>query len=160
SVLLVLFWRFLLITLLLAPFSIRYVVAAGIRPFWINTLLGFCGMFLQLGCAVVAIDMGIPAGTLSIIYSLQPLVTAAVAGPLLGEHVTARQWVGLAIAFIGVLIAAGFDGFAAPWVAYLLTVLGTAGIVAATVIAKVSQDNTPLIPAIGIQSSATAALFL
>ncbi|PAQ08917.1 DMT family transporter [Mesorhizobium temperatum] len=58
------------------------------------------------------------------------------------------------------MIAGGYGGLSAPRVAYLLTVLGTAGMVAATVIAKVSMDETPILPAIGIQSSSTTALFL
>lgn len=160
SVFLVLFWRFLLISLVLMPASIRHTFAAGMRSLWVNGLLGICGMFLQIGCAIVAIDMGMAAGTVSIIYALQPLLTAAVAGPFLCERVTAREWTGLTIAFIGVTIAGGYGGLSAPGVAYLLTLLGTAGMVAATVIAKVSKDATPILPAIGIQSSFAAALFL
>lgn len=100
------------------------------------------------------------AGTVSIIYALQPLLTAAVAGPILGERVAVREWVGLAVAFAGVSIAGGYGGVSAPPTAYLLTVLGTVGLVAATVIAKVSKDETPILPSVGIQSSFCAALFL
>ncbi|MER8427903.1 DMT family transporter [Mesorhizobium sp. M1403] len=160
SVYLVLFWRFLLVSLLLMAASIRHIRAGGARSLWVNGLLGFCGMFLPIGCAIVAVDMGMAAGTVSIIYALQPLLTAVVAGPFLGERVTTREWTGLAVAFVGVAIAGGYGGLSAPGIAYLLTMLGTVGMVAATVIGKASMDETPILPAIGIQSSFSAALFL
>ncbi|MGX5844724.1 DMT family transporter [Mesorhizobium sp. ArgA1] len=159
SVMLVLFWRFLLITLVLAPMSVRYVLRSGLRALWVNGVLGVCAMFLQIGCAIVAIDMGVPAGTVAIIYAMQPLLTAAVAGPLLGERVTVREWVGLAVAVIGVSLAGGYGGLAAPALAYALTILGTAGIVTATVVAKAVADDTPILPGIGIQSACCAMLF-
>ncbi|MEI9425964.1 DMT family transporter [Mesorhizobium sp. Cs1299R1N1] len=159
SVLLVLFWRFLLISVVLAPISIRYVVRHGLRPLWINAVLGICAMFLQIGCAIVAIDMGMPAGTVSIIYALQPLLTAAVAGPILGEQVTWRELIRLAVAFVGVSLAGGYGGLTAPGFAYFLTILGTFGIVTATVVAKAFVDDTPIIPGIGIQSVFCAMLF-
>src|SRR5581483_8969913 len=40
----------------------------------------------------------------ALIGGLQPLVTAALAGPLLGERVTARQWLGIALGFGGVAL--------------------------------------------------------
>ncbi|MEI9425880.1 DMT family transporter [Mesorhizobium sp. Cs1299R1N1] len=159
SVLLILFWRFLLISLVLAPISVRYVIRRGFRSLWINAVLGVCAMFLQIGCAIVAIDMGMPAGNVSIIYALQPLLTAAVAGPILGERVAIREWVGLAVAFVGVSLAGGFGGLTAPGFAYFLTILGTVGIVTATVVAKVFVDDTPILPGIGIQSTFCAMLF-
>ncbi|ANT54531.1 DMT family transporter [Mesorhizobium amorphae] len=159
SVYLVLFWRFLLVALLLAPASIRHItMGGGVRAVWLNGVLGVCGMFMQIGCAVVAVGMGMSAGTVSIIYATQPLLTAALADPVLGERVSRRQWIGLAIAFAGVWIASG--GQSAPPLTYLLTALGTFGLVAATLIAKVTNDATPILPSIGIQSSFCAALFM
>ncbi|MER9370650.1 DMT family transporter [Mesorhizobium sp. M0518] len=117
-------------------------------------------MFLPIGCAIVAVDMAIAAGTVSIIYALQSLLTAVVAGPFLGERVTTREWTGLAVAFVGETIAGDYGGLSAPGIAYLLTMVGTVGMVAATVIAKALMDETPILPAIGIQSSFSAALFL
>ncbi|WP_192258148.1 DMT family transporter [Mesorhizobium caraganae] len=160
SVYLVLFWRFLLVALLLAPASISHIATGGgVRAVWLNGVLGVCGMFMQIGCVVVAVGMGISAGTVSIIYATQPLLTAALAGPILGERVSPRQWIGLAIAFTGVSIAS-YGGQSAPLLAYLLTALGTFGLVAATLIAKVTNDATPILPSIGIQSSFCAALFM
>lgn len=55
-----------------------------------------------LGGVSAAIAEGVPAGQVALIVGLQPLLTAAVAGPLLGERVTARQWLGLLLGLAGV----------------------------------------------------------
>jgi drug/metabolite transporter (DMT)-like permease len=56
---------------------------------------------VYLGCVYVAISRGIGAGTSALIVSLQPLLIGAVAGPVLGEAVSPRQWLGLALGLCG-----------------------------------------------------------
>lgn len=56
-----------------------------------------------LGCVWVAIALGMPAGVVALIVNLQPVLTA-VAGPLVGERVHARQWLGLGLGFAGVAL--------------------------------------------------------
>lgn len=56
-----------------------------------------CGVFW-------AIRNGMPTGLSALIIGLQPLVTAVLAGLLLGDGITPRHWLGLAIGFAGVLI--------------------------------------------------------
>ena len=48
-----------------------------------------------------AIRHGLPAGIAALIGSLQPLLTALLARPLLGEHVSGRRWLGIALGFLG-----------------------------------------------------------
>ena len=48
-----------------------------------------------------AIDHGMSAGMTSLIVGTQPILTA-VAGPLIGERVSRRQWLGLLLGFAGV----------------------------------------------------------
>ena len=55
-----------------------------------------------LGGVFAAIDLGVSAGITALIVGLQPVLTAAVIGPLLGETVRLRQWVGLLLGLIGV----------------------------------------------------------
>lgn len=57
-----------------------------------------------LGGVFWAIDNGVPAGVSALIVSLQPLVAGLAAGPMLGEKVTLRQWLGLGLGFIGVTL--------------------------------------------------------
>jgi drug/metabolite transporter (DMT)-like permease len=57
-----------------------------------------------LGGVFFAIEHGLSAGAVSIVVAVQPLLTAALAGRLLGERVGPRQWLGLALGLIGVLL--------------------------------------------------------
>lgn len=100
---------------------------------WLH--IGVSGLLvhaLYLGGVFVAIGAGLPAGVTALVVGLQPLLTATLAGRLLGETVLPRQWLGLGCGFAGVaLVVAGkigadFDA-AALWPA-LAALLGiTAG---------------------------------
>lgn len=59
-----------------------------------------------LGFIFLSIKAGVEAGSSAMIAALQPLLTAAVAGPFLGEKVTFRQWGGLLLGFAGVALVA------------------------------------------------------
>lgn len=69
--------------------------------------IAVAGMLIHgvyLGGVFAAIDHGVPAGVAALIVGLQPLLTAVAAGPYLGERVTGRQWLGLAIGLAGVTL--------------------------------------------------------
>lgn len=55
-----------------------------------------------LGGVFASISQGVDAGVSALIVGVQPVLTALLAGPLLGERVTARQWAGLALGTAGV----------------------------------------------------------
>ncbi len=57
-----------------------------------------------LGGVFMAIKQGLPAGITSLLVGMQPLLTACGAGWLLGERVSRRQWLGLALGFVGVVL--------------------------------------------------------
>jgi drug/metabolite transporter (DMT)-like permease len=59
---------------------------------------------LYLGGVFVAIGQGLPAGVTALVVGMQPLLTATLAGRLLGETVLPRQWAGLGLGFIGVAL--------------------------------------------------------
>jgi len=59
---------------------------------------------LYLGGVFVAIGKGLPAGIASLVVGLQPLLTATLAGWLLGETIRPRQWIGLLLGFVGVAL--------------------------------------------------------
>jgi len=87
---------------------------------------------LYLGGVFMAIGKGLPAGVTALVVGVQPLLTATVAGRLLGETVLPRQWLGLVLGFVGVALVVSHKlgaGFAldALWPA-LAALLGiTAG---------------------------------
>jgi drug/metabolite transporter (DMT)-like permease len=74
---------------------------------WLQiTHLAIAGVLIQasyLGGVWVAIKQGMPAGVAALIVNLQPVLTA-VAGPLVGERISARQWLGLLLGFAGVAL--------------------------------------------------------
>jgi drug/metabolite transporter (DMT)-like permease len=59
---------------------------------------------LYLGGVFVGISLGVEAGLSAMIVSVQPLLVAAFAGLALGERVTPRQWAGLALGLLGVVL--------------------------------------------------------
>lgn len=60
-----------------------------------------------LGGVFWAIDHGLSAGVAALIVGLQPLLTAVAVGPLLGERVSIRQWLGLVLGLGGVSMVVG-----------------------------------------------------
>jgi drug/metabolite transporter (DMT)-like permease len=87
---------------------------------------------LYLSGVFIAIGEGLPAGVASLVVGMQPLLTATLAGRLLGEAVLSRQWVGLLLGFAGVTLVvwnklgAGF-GLDALWPAVAALIGITAG---------------------------------
>jgi drug/metabolite transporter (DMT)-like permease len=59
---------------------------------------------LYLGGVFVGISLGVEAGVSAMIVSVQPLLVAAFAGLALGERVTPRQWAGLPLGLLGVVL--------------------------------------------------------
>jgi drug/metabolite transporter (DMT)-like permease len=57
-----------------------------------------------LGGVFWSISNGLPAGVSALIVGLQPLLTALLAAPILGERISARHWLGLAIGILGVAL--------------------------------------------------------
>jgi drug/metabolite transporter (DMT)-like permease len=60
-----------------------------------------------LGGVFASLHHGMPAGVSALITGMQPVLTAVLAGWLLRERVTARQWSGLVLGFAGVLLVVG-----------------------------------------------------
>lgn len=66
-----------------------------------------CGVLIHaiyLGSVWWAIAQGLPAGISALIAALQPIFTAMLAPILLGERITARQWLGIALGFVGIVL--------------------------------------------------------
>ena len=69
--------------------------------------IGVSGLLVHafyLGGVFVAIKHGLPAGITALLVGMQPLLTAFGAGVFLGEEVTRKQWIGLALGFVGVFL--------------------------------------------------------
>lgn len=69
---------------------------------WVDICIA--GILLQaimLATVFWSVREGLPAGVCSLILALQPLLTGLLAGPILGERVSARAWGGLIIGMLG-----------------------------------------------------------
>ncbi len=98
--------------------SLRYVLvtvlmtglALAMRAPWPKSWgevghIAVVGVMLQaiyFGGVWLAMGKGVGAGVAALIVCLQPVITAVLVGPLLGERVTRRQWLGLALGLAGV----------------------------------------------------------
>ena len=76
----------------------------GVRAWWHIGVAGMLVHGVYLGGVFVAISQGLPAGVASLVVSVQPLLTAVVAGRLLGTAVVPRQWFGLLLGLGGVAL--------------------------------------------------------
>lgn len=92
-------------TLMLA---IAFAFRAPWPPFgrdWIHIVVaGLLLHALYLGGVFAGIDAGVPAGITALIVGTQPVVTAFVVGPVLGERVRPLQWLGFACGFLGLVL--------------------------------------------------------
>ena len=121
---LLLFWRTLLSGLLLLPFALAIGPRISMPAVREQAVFGIMAVFLYLGGFALAIEQKVPTGPVALISDLLPLAIAALSRPFLGERLTKRQWLGTAIAVVGVLIVS-FDSLSfgtAPGWAYGLTV--------------------------------------
>ncbi|WP_437321847.1 DMT family transporter [Sorangium sp. So ce385] len=78
-----------------------------------------------LGGVFWSVKHGLPAGISALVAGLQPLVTAALAGPLLGERVSPRRWLGIGLGFLGAcLVVFPKLGAGVPPLSLAVAVLG------------------------------------
>lgn len=135
----VLMWRFLPLTLVLALGSALVARASwrGLtaRDVLRQTVIGALSQSGYLLTVYAAIQLGVSSGTTALIDGTQPLVAGALAGPLLRQYVSRRQWLGLWLGISGVAVVTLADASAVhgvpPW-AYAVPFAGMLSLVAAT----------------------------
>ncbi len=104
------------------------------------TIVGVLIHGIYLGGVFWAIDQGMPAGVSALIVGLQPLLTALLAGAVLGETVRARHWAGLFIGIGGVAMVLApklnLAGSGIGFATILACILGTISITIGSVYQK------------------------
>ena len=73
----------------------------------LSTGILFHGIYLG-GCWY-AFYIGMPAAIVALIVTLQPILTNILSGPLFGEKITWKQWLGIVFGFTGSLLVLGID---------------------------------------------------
>lgn len=135
----------------------------GVRELGVQAGIGVLSQAGYLLGVVLAIQLGVPAGTAALVAALQPLVSGVLTGPVLGERVVPRQWVGLVIGLGGVaLVVAGDLAVPAgtpPWV-YALPFAAMASLVAATLLERRLVPASGVTDALTVQTGASTVVFV
>jgi len=87
-------------------------IALAVRPSWPDScsqwahvaIAGLLMHAVNLGGSHYAQYTGMSAGIAALVLALQPLVTAVVAGPFIGERLNRLQWTGVLLGFAGVAL--------------------------------------------------------
>ena len=100
---------------------------------------------LYLGGVFFSISIGMPTGIAALIVTLQPVLTNILSGPILGEKVTTKQWIGVLLGFIGAILVLGWDiGSSIPSLGLVATVIALLAITSSTIWQKKLSNNLPL----------------
>ena len=98
-----------------------------------------------LGGVFYSISIGMPTGIAALIVTLQPILTNALSGPILGEKVTMKQWVGVLLGFLGAVLVLGLDvGSEIPLLGLVATIVALVAITTSTIWQKKLSNNLPL----------------
>lgn len=95
------------VLMLLVALASRAPWPSEARLVWHVALAGILLHGGYLGGVFAALHHGLSTGMAAIIAGLQPPLAALVVGPLLGERVARRQWLGIGLGFLGVLLIVG-----------------------------------------------------
>lgn len=156
--------RFAFGLLCLAP------VLLWLRPPWPATRREFrhvvvAGLLMhafQLSGSHYAQYLGLSAGVVALVLAVQPLITAAVARRWLHERLAPRQWAGVAIGLLGVLLVVWHkvDVREMTLGALIAVTAGLAGVTAGTLYQRVYCPTVNLYSAAWIQFAASLLVLL
>jgi drug/metabolite transporter (DMT)-like permease len=145
---------FLVVRFLVAGLVMGAIAVSLQRPFparrsqWlVYAMLGVLGNAAYLGLTYSALGRGLASGMGSIVASTNPLILALVAPRLLGEALTWRKGLGLALGFggvVGVMLARSGADTARP-TEVGLSLLGVTSNVASTILFKRARGSTDLL---------------
>ena len=118
-----------------------------------------------LGGTFVAVDLGLPVSVSALVVSLQPVLVAALSGPLLGEQLVRRQWIGVGLGFVGVIIvlAPGLTHHGATTYtigAVIAAVVSLLSTTTATIMQKRYGASIPMLAGTSVQYAAAAIVLV
>ena len=89
---------------------------------------------LYLGGVFYSVSICMPTGIAALIVTLQPILTNALSGPILGEKVKLKQWIGVLLGFIGAAVVLGLDvGVEIPLMGLIATIVALIAITTSTI---------------------------
>ena len=140
-------FRFFFVALGFYVFSIYYkqTIIVNHKNLIESVVSGVFFHGLYLGGVFYSISIGMPAGIAALIVTLQPVLTNALSGPILGEKVTKKQWTGVLLGFLGAVLVLGLDiGSNIPILGLVATIVALISITASTIWQKKLSNNLPL----------------
>ena len=140
-------FRFFFVSIGFFLFTIykRYKIITSKKNLLNSIISGVLFHGIYLGGVFFSVSRGLPTGIAALIVTLQPILTNALAGPLLNEKVTWKQWTGVLLGFLGAVLVLGFDvGSNLPAVAIIATLISLLSVTAATLWQKKITNNLPL----------------
>jgi drug/metabolite transporter (DMT)-like permease len=100
---------------------------------------------VYLGGVFYSVSIGMPTGIAALIVTLQPILTNALAGKILGEKVSFKQWIGVILGFLGAALVLGFDiGTSLPVIGVIASFIALLAITTSTLWQKKISNNLPL----------------
>ena len=109
----------------------------------ISTGILFHGFYL--GGVFYSVSIGLPTGIAALIVTLQPILTNALAGPILNEKITWRKWLGVLLGLVGATLVIGFDiGKSLPSLGIIAVIISLFAVTFATLWQKKISNNLPL----------------
>ncbi|SEI77298.1 DMT family transporter [Pseudomonas sp. NFR16] len=160
---LVVFWRCVVVTVVLLPFVIKPLRQTPLAVLLKNAGIGLLAMAGYLMGVTQGIALGVPAGLAALFADLLPMGMALLAAVVLRQRLTWRVWAGLVTGLVGVMLVT-HDALAwgnAPSWAYALPLLGMLSLAVATLWQK--HAPTPkalgLLPNLWLQSCVSSFAF-
>lgn len=160
--LLVVFWRCVLVCVLLLPLVFRSLRQTPFSVLLTNAGIGLLAMAGYLTGVTKGIELGVPAGLAALCADLLPLGMAVLAALALGERLGRQVWLGLIVGLLGVLWVT-HDALVlgdAPLWAYGLPVAGMFSLAVATLWQKrVRSEPMGLLPNLWVQCFVSSFAF-
>ena len=152
---------------LVAAAALLAVVMAATRQSWAPLRgrwhhLALAGALVN-GVTLSAFHVGMVtenAAVMALVQALSPMLIALSAVPLLGERLSWRQWLGLALGAVGVILVVAPRALesSAAWGGVRLGLVGVASLAGGTIYFGRFGRDVPLVPATTVQLGAAAVL--
>jgi len=136
-------------------------IAIGSKAISSSVLIGFFLHACYLGGVFFAISKGLPAGVAAVVTSLQPVLVSILAVKVLGERLRTKQFAGLFLGLIGVVLVLG-PSFNAdiPTVGVIAIFVALIGSTSATLLQKKIGSGIPLVAGTAYQYLGSGAVLL
>ncbi len=161
--LLVVFWRCVVVTLILFPLVARQLRHCSPAVLLKNADIGLLAMAGYLAGVIQGIALGVPAGLAAVFANLLPMAVALLAAGVFGQKQLWRVWAGLSVGLVGVVVVTlgALAWGNAPLWAYGLPVLGTLSLAIATLWQKhlPTSASLDLLPNLWLQCCVSSFAF-